>query len=393
MSSWWPEHTRRAAAPPTHAHRTHGDRQRSRPAHANPPPGPCLFRLARVDGSPLARIGRAGARRCPLLKPARRPLRSPTVSRRNQDGGRASADRGSADAHEPNPGPSGQGPPTPVERAATALGVHIVRVFDGGMFGAVLVEGRGGQPLVLKASEQVDLEDTWSTGAAVASTLRARGYPAARRYVEIGAGSGVVWSLQEVLPGRVPAQLTEDLAEQLVTFARAHDVDSGLHREWDAARSSSGPGMAPWARAASRRLRSRVGGHADGDRSRVAAADRRRPRRLPPAQLRRRRRPRAACSTGKSRARATGGSTWSTSRSGATCTRGRVTRALSRWSAEAVHLECEPLVVSFMATCQALRALSQVGTSRPRRLARRKSPDPGRLERTRSVRSAALAAS
>jgi aminoglycoside phosphotransferase (APT) family kinase protein len=122
--------------------------------------------------------------------------------------------------------------PSPVERAAARLGLTIVHPFDGGVFGAVAVRRADGAELVLKASEQVDLASEWRTGAAMAALLRARRYPAAR-YVEVGADEELAWSLQEILPGTVPAVLTEACADQLIDLARSHDIDCGLTREWD----------------------------------------------------------------------------------------------------------------------------------------------------------------
>jgi aminoglycoside phosphotransferase (APT) family kinase protein len=122
---------------------------------------------------------------------------------------------------------------SPVERAAARLGLTIVRPFDGGVFGAVRVQRPDGEQLVLKASEQVDLVSEWRTGAAMAALVRARGYPAAS-YVEVGGDDKLVWSLQEILPGRVPETLTEAYADQLISLACSHDIDSGLSREWDA---------------------------------------------------------------------------------------------------------------------------------------------------------------
>ena len=82
------------------------------------------------------------------------------------------------------------------------------------MFGAALVEGRGDEPLVLKASSDLTLAQEWATGAAMATRLRERGYPASN-YLETGTTGDVTWSLQVVLPGRVPRTFTVGHAEQL----------------------------------------------------------------------------------------------------------------------------------------------------------------------------------
>lgn len=120
-----------------------------------------------------------------------------------------------------------------VERAAALLDLTIVRPFDGGVFGAVLARRADGELLVLKASEDLALAPEWATGAATAMRMRERGHPAPR-YFGTGREDGVVWSLQEVLPGHVPEVLTADLARQLLALVRAHDVDAGDARPWEA---------------------------------------------------------------------------------------------------------------------------------------------------------------
>jgi thiamine kinase-like enzyme len=120
-----------------------------------------------------------------------------------------------------------------VELAAGVLGLRIVRRFDASMFGAALVEGRGDEPLVLKASSDLTLAEGWATGAATAARLREHGYPASN-YVETGTTGNVTWSLQRVLPGRVPLMFTVEYADQLIALACRHDVDSGRRRPWEA---------------------------------------------------------------------------------------------------------------------------------------------------------------
>ena len=90
-----------------------------------------------------------------------------------------------------------------MEVAADALGLRIVRRYDASMFGAALVEGHGDEPLVLKASSDLTLAEEWATGASMAARLREHEYPASN-YVETGTTGRVTWSLQTVLPGRVP---------------------------------------------------------------------------------------------------------------------------------------------------------------------------------------------
>jgi hypothetical protein len=115
------------------------------------------------------------------------------------------------------------------------------------MFGAALVEGHVDEPLVLKASSDLTLADEWAIGASMAARLREHGYPASN-YVETGTTGSVTWSLQTVLPGRVPLMLTVGHAEQLIALARRHDMDSGKRQPWDAL-----------ARAASRRALAELG--------------------------------------------------------------------------------------------------------------------------------------
>ena len=87
------------------------------------------------------------------------------------------------------------------------------------MFGAALVEGHGDVPLVLKASPDLALAQEWATGAAMAARLRERlsrvGLPGDR------TTDSVTWSLQMVLPGRVPRTFTVGHAEQLIALAAA----------------------------------------------------------------------------------------------------------------------------------------------------------------------------
>jgi len=100
------------------------------------------------------------------------------------------------------------------------------------MFGAALVEGRGDEPLVLKASTDLTLASEWATGAAMAARLRERGYPASS-YLKTGTTGNVTWSLQAVLPGRVPPMFAVEHAEQLIALACRHETDAGEGRPWD----------------------------------------------------------------------------------------------------------------------------------------------------------------
>ena len=106
----------------------------------------------------------------------------------------------------------------------------MLRPLAGGLFGAVLVNGPAG-PRVLKALPSEELGATWAMGAAVAESMRTRGYPAPR-YQGTGTLPGAVWSLQEYLAGDVPERLTASCAAQLVALSTTHDADSGLRRPW-----------------------------------------------------------------------------------------------------------------------------------------------------------------
>ena len=178
-----------------------------------------------------------------------------------------------------------------VEAAADVLGLRIVRRFDASMFGAALVEGRGDEPLVLKASPDLTLAQEWATGAAMAARLRERGYPASN-YLETGTTGEVTWSLQAVLPGRVPRMFTVGHAEQLIALACRHDIDAGERRPWDElAREASWRALAelePLPDRFDETLRSTLGETEDLS---LAQIDHR-ARRLPPPELPRGRRPR-----------------------------------------------------------------------------------------------------
>ncbi len=62
--------------------------------------------------------------------------------------------------------------------------------------------------------------------------MRASGYPAPT-YVGTGTDGDVSWSLQEILPGRVPEVLDLRYAQQLIGLVRKHNVDAGAVRAWN----------------------------------------------------------------------------------------------------------------------------------------------------------------
>jgi aminoglycoside phosphotransferase (APT) family kinase protein len=118
-----------------------------------------------------------------------------------------------------------------IRDVAAALGLSIIGPFAHGIFGAVAVATADGEELVLKAQPDPTLEPVWATGAEMAARLHERGYPNPR-ILRVGSTGAAVWSLQERLAGEVLRRLTLTHAEQLVSLASRHDVDSGLRRPW-----------------------------------------------------------------------------------------------------------------------------------------------------------------
>jgi aminoglycoside phosphotransferase (APT) family kinase protein len=115
-------------------------------------------------------------------------------------------------------------------RIAGELGLTIVAPLRGGEFGAEIVRDRDGQELVLKASSAARVHQL-ARAAALTERLRERGYPAPV-YVATGMTRGASWSLQERLPGRMPATLTMPLASRLVELARSHARVAQRDRRW-----------------------------------------------------------------------------------------------------------------------------------------------------------------
>jgi aminoglycoside phosphotransferase (APT) family kinase protein len=135
---------------------------------------------------------------------------------------------------------------TPTETVARALDLSVVSSLTGGEFGATLVRNRSGQELVLKVSAGSWLAPRWAAGAEMAERLRARGYPAPR-YEGTGEVAGLAWSLQERLPGHVPAILGGGHARRLLELAEQHRDAAGREADWL-------PGTMASARAAASRL-------------------------------------------------------------------------------------------------------------------------------------------
>lgn len=121
-----------------------------------------------------------------------------------------------------------------IDEIAEMLGVRVEERMRGGQFGAYRAVGRDDRPLVLKAWPYPVFGADWQRGAALAERLRRSGYPAPE-YLGAGATDQACWSLQELLPGEVPAALTEPMAEQMTELARRHkdaaDVDVDVPAE------------------------------------------------------------------------------------------------------------------------------------------------------------------
>lgn len=117
--------------------------------------------------------------------------------------------------------------PRDLEWLAGRLNLTFVRSFSGGEFGAALVTDEQGDERVLKAMNGADWAPRFERGAALSERLRTSGYPSPR-YFGTGAIDTTSWSLQERLPGGVPAQMTEPHAEQLLDLLTLH-VDAAPH--------------------------------------------------------------------------------------------------------------------------------------------------------------------
>ena len=106
----------------------------------------------------------------------------------------------------------------------------------------------------------------------MAARLRERGYHASN-YLETGITGDVTWSLQAVLPGRVPSMLTVGHAEQLVALACRHAIDSGESRPWDELAREVVMASPRRGGAAARPVRGDPRGHAHGDSGPLPRAD------------------------------------------------------------------------------------------------------------------------
>jgi hypothetical protein len=106
-------------------------------------------------------------------------------------------------------------------RIAAELGLSIVRPCAGGVWGATLVTDGGGRELVLKTMQSEMWRSVFARGASLANLLREHGYPAPQ-YVGTGAAHGATWSLQTVLPGEIPDDVSPAHMQQLLALAFRH---------------------------------------------------------------------------------------------------------------------------------------------------------------------------
>lgn len=118
-----------------------------------------------------------------------------------------------------------------LQTVASELFLRVVQPLAGGEFGAVLVVDGDGRELVMKALPTPDWASRFARGAELAQRLRERGYPASN-YVGIGSTRIASWSLQEVLPGRVPDSMTIAHARRLVDLASMHAGAAGRANDW-----------------------------------------------------------------------------------------------------------------------------------------------------------------
>ena len=118
-----------------------------------------------------------------------------------------------------------------LKTVASELTSRTVRPLSGGEFGAALVVDADQRELVLKAIPSPEWAPRFAQGAELAHRLRQRGYPASR-YVRTGSTGQASWSLQELLPGRVPDVMTMPHARRLVELAGMHAGAAGRTSTW-----------------------------------------------------------------------------------------------------------------------------------------------------------------
>lgn len=120
-----------------------------------------------------------------------------------------------------------------MERVATELGLTIEGRFDGGEFGALRVR-RGGEDMVLKVAGDAAWLPIARQGARIANRLRSANYPAPE-YVGIGTFEGSTWTLQRMLPSRVPGVMTRAHVEALLALAERHSDFAEAPFDWQSA--------------------------------------------------------------------------------------------------------------------------------------------------------------
>ncbi len=107
-----------------------------------------------------------------------------------------------------------------LQRLAAELGLTVERRLGGGEFGATLVR-RGDSDLVLKVIGLPGWLPVVTRGSGIANRLRSAGYPAPE-YVGVGTFEESTWTLQRLLPGRVPGVMTAAHAEAMLALAERH---------------------------------------------------------------------------------------------------------------------------------------------------------------------------
>ena len=119
------------------------------------------------------------------------------------------------------------------ERVANHLGLTVQFRFGGGEFGATLVR-RHNSDFVLKVFDLPGWLPVVTQGTDIANRLRSTGYPAPE-YVGAGTFEESTWTLQRVLPGRVPGEMTTAHAEALLGLAERHAGFAEEAFDWQSA--------------------------------------------------------------------------------------------------------------------------------------------------------------
>lgn len=120
-----------------------------------------------------------------------------------------------------------------LQRVASELGLVVEKRLGGGEFGATLVS-RAGSQLVLKVLPSAGMLAAVTRGSGLANRLRSAGYPAPE-YVGVGTFEDSTWTLQRLLPGRIPKVMTGAHAEALLALAERHADFAEETFDWQAA--------------------------------------------------------------------------------------------------------------------------------------------------------------